>query len=210
MADADDVTRVPKADAAPATGGDGQPEAVPPSPPLAESLGPGTDAACEPGSVIPKASADLCIKGWRSEPVYCPWTKYRREAARQGDAEAQFMLGADYEFGLGGVAKDETESVWWYLRAALQGHAPAQFFIGCRFYWGEGLPQDFSEAARWYRRAAENGDACGQHSIGECYHDGLGVKQDYAEAVAWFRKSAEQGNADGQNSLGNCYGSGEG
>lgn len=51
--------------------------------------------------------------------------KWYRLAADQGNAEAQYNLGAMYENGLG-VAKDSTEAATWYRKAADQGYAAAQ------------------------------------------------------------------------------------
>ncbi len=45
--------------------------------------------------------------------------------AQNGNAEAQFKLGHDYEFG-DGVTKDYTEAAKWYRKAAEQGHAGAK------------------------------------------------------------------------------------
>jgi hypothetical protein len=46
-------------------------------------------------------------------------------AAKQGDAEAQYRLGVLYDKGIG-VKKDKAEAVRWYRRAAGRGHAKAQ------------------------------------------------------------------------------------
>jgi len=47
-----------------------------------------------------------------------------RAKAEQGDAEAQFNVGACYDNGTG-VGKDEAEAVKWYRKAAQQGLASA-------------------------------------------------------------------------------------
>lgn len=46
-------------------------------------------------------------------------------AAKQGDAEAQYRLGAMYSRGVG-VRKDTAEAMKWYRRAASRGHAKAR------------------------------------------------------------------------------------
>ena len=48
-----------------------------------------------------------------------------RARADQGDAEAQFALGAVYATGRG-VPQDAREAVRWFRLAAEQGHAAAQ------------------------------------------------------------------------------------
>ncbi len=47
------------------------------------------------------------------------------QAAKEGNAEAQYKLGVMYSRGVG-VKKDTEQSVRWYRRAASQGHAKAQ------------------------------------------------------------------------------------
>ena len=46
--------------------------------------------------------------------------------AEQGDVEAQYSLGIDYDIG-SGVQQDEAEAARWYRLAADQGHVGAQF-----------------------------------------------------------------------------------
>ncbi len=52
-----------------------------------------------------------------------------KEAAEQGDAEAQYSLGVCYAYGKG-VEQDYKEAVKWYTAAAEQGHVKAQFNLG--------------------------------------------------------------------------------
>ena len=48
-----------------------------------------------------------------------------RQAAAQGDAEAQYQLGDIYYYGEG-VSKNYTRAVEWYRKSANQGNAIAQ------------------------------------------------------------------------------------
>src|SRR5690242_17221860 len=52
-----------------------------------------------------------------------------RDAAQQGNAEAQYNLGTFYWNGVG-MGKDDPEAVQWYRRAAEHGYAPAQYDLG--------------------------------------------------------------------------------
>ena len=125
--------------------------------------------------------------------------------ASDGDAEAQYWLGVDYE------ANDNfAQAVKWYRRAAVQGEARAQYELGTCLRLGQGVPQDYAEAANWYRMAAEQGNASAQCDLGVCYEQGLGVPQDYAEAVKWTRSAAEQGVVTAQANLGLYYDKGKG
>ena len=85
-----------------------------------------------------------------------------RQAAEQGDAEAQYNLGFMYAEGLG-VSKDEPEWVRWYRLGADQGDAVAQFELGLMLMLmsdaGEGVSKDEPELVRWYRLGADQGFA---------------------------------------------------
>jgi hypothetical protein len=71
-------------------------------------------------------------------------TKAKAEA---GDADAQYNLGAMYDFGQG-VEQDFKEAVKWYRKAADQGLAEAQFNLGMMYDQGQGVEQDFKEAVK--------------------------------------------------------------
>ena len=80
-----------------------------------------------------------------------------RPLAEQGDARAQFNLGAMYLYGWG-VPRDVGEALRWYRLAADHGLADAQFILGFMYGAGRGVRQDSAAARRWYRKAAEHGD----------------------------------------------------
>lgn len=68
--------------------------------------------------------------------------RWYREAAEQGDAEAQMHLGSLYLYGVG-VPQDAGEAEKWVRRAAEKGNPEAQHNMGT-FYIG----QDDAEAVR--------------------------------------------------------------
>ena len=135
--------------------------------------------------------------------------KCYRKSAEQGDAAAQFLLGACYANG-SGVSKDLEEAVKWYRKSAEQGYAAAQFNLGWCYEYGKGVSKDLEEAVKWLRKSAEQGNAAAQYNLGLCYANGKGVSKDLEEAVKWYRKSAEQGDAAAQYNLGWCYDNGRG
>ena len=138
-----------------------------------------------------------------------------RKRAEQGDADAQYKVGALGDLAAKELGKEKAEkfkagAVKWYRKAAEQGHAEAQYNLGCCYSAGTGLAMDKAEAAKWYRKAGEQGHAKAQYNLGHCYDNGRGVKRDAIETVKWYRKAAEQGIADAQNNLGVCYVKGAG
>jgi TPR repeat protein len=126
-----------------------------------------------------------------------------------GNKEVQWHLGRMYEYGHG-VAKNASEAVKWYRKAAEQGHSGAQNNLGIMYKGGRGVTKDDYEAVKWFRKSAEQGNSTGQCNIGQMYLDGRGVMQNDYEAVKWFRKAFEHGNAIGQNRLAFMYASGRG
>src|SRR5262245_15257850 len=81
-----------------------------------------------------------------------------RRLAEQGDAAAQFKLGAMYNFGMG-VLQDYVRAGIWYRKAADQGIAGAQYNLGVMYDTGQGVAPDHAAALRWYRAAADQGRA---------------------------------------------------
>ncbi len=73
--------------------------------------------------------------------------------AEQGNADAQFSLGAMYDKGQG-VPQDDAEAVKWSRKAAEQGYARAQNDLGVMYNDGQGVPQDYTHAHMWFNLAA--------------------------------------------------------
>ena len=81
--------------------------------------------------------------------------------AEQGNAEAQYSLGAAY-YNERGVKRSYEQAVYWYKKAAEQGNANAQNNLGVAYHNGNGVEQDKNKAIYWFRKACENfnDDAC--------------------------------------------------
>lgn len=129
--------------------------------------------------------------------------------ARNGDPEAQKMLGIMYDYGQG-VEKDPKQALDWYIKAANQGQTSVQYQVGSKYFRGDGTTQDYAEAAKWWEMAATGGQVDAQFNLGLMYFRGLGVKQDDARAAELFRAAARQGHAHAQYSLAVMYAFGRG
>ncbi|MGA3188557.1 MAG: tetratricopeptide repeat protein [Bryobacteraceae bacterium] len=79
-----------------------------------------------------------------------------RERAANGNPEAQFTLGKNYEAGRGGLRKDYAEAARWYLKSAVQGNVYAQASLGILYHAGKGVPQDLVQAEMWFLIAADH------------------------------------------------------
>lgn len=131
------------------------------------------------------------------------------ERASKGDAASQFNLGLMYAQGTG-LAKDSTEALKWFRKAAEQGYALAQYGIGVMYFNADGVAKDSAEAVKWFRKAAEQGDVYAKLELSLIYHKGDGVPKDDTEAVKWCRMAAEDGNVQAQFNLGIAFKKGEG
>ena len=115
--------------------------------------------------------------------------KWFRLAAAQGDANAQFWLGAAYQRGWFG-AFDDQEAIKWLRKAAAQGLPNAQFRLGQMYEDGEGVPESNPLAASWYRKAADHSPAYlggvweAEVQLAYMYRDGR--LKDKVQAYMWF------------------------
>lgn len=99
--------------------------------------------------------------------------------AKEGDVNAQVILGEMYEKGLGGMA-DPVLAGQWYRKAAAQGNSRAQINLGHLYEKGLGVEQNLPEALNWYRKASglDNTDlefaSVTQAAVAEGYEKQLG------------------------------------
>ena len=119
-----------------------------------------------------------------------------RDAALEGDAEAQFGLGV--HFATDGAQQNFTEAIGWYHMAADQNHYLAQFNLSQMYALGHGIPKSDAMARMWLRRAADGGDAGAQYELAQrCARTGLhGAECDgeesRVEAYKWFTLAGAQ------------------
>jgi TPR repeat protein len=119
--------------------------------------------------------------------------EYIIKAAKQGDVEAQYLLGVACQ-EMDGAAQDMSKTVEWWKKAAEQGHILAQYKLGNVYQEGVGIAQDMSKAVEWWQKAAEQGHVEAQYLLGQACHAGDGVAQDKSKAVKWWQKAAAQGH----------------
>ncbi len=87
-----------------------------------------------------------------------------RKLAEQGDAAAQFAVGAHYATGED-VPQDYAEAVRWFTKAAEQGHVGAQATLGAYYWSGRGVPQDLTKAYFWAILAQTGGDDASKYRV---------------------------------------------
>jgi hypothetical protein len=107
-----------------------------------------------------------------STPPQKPYRERLLERARNGDTDAQFELGKNYETGRIGLTKDSSQAQYWYRKAAEQGDAYAEASLGILFNFGKGVERDYAQAYMWYERAAMHAQGGNRDSIVEM-RDGI-------------------------------------
>ena len=132
-----------------------------------------------------------------------------RQAAANGDARAQFEIGAIYTEGRA-ITLDYAEAGKWYERSAAQGFVPSQYRLGNLYEAGQGVEKDIEVAKLWYQRAAEAGNRMAMHNLAALYAGGLLGEQEFETAAEWFAQAAAKGMTDSQFNLGMLYARGLG
>ena len=141
-----------------------------------------------------EVSAELKEKyAWLSMAPNQAWFK-----AKQGDLEAQYVLGMCH---LHGVQQDKSSksAASWLSQAANGGHVCAQFQIALLWLAGTGVTrQDDSEATQWLQKAAAENHPEALYNMGVLCLNGTGMPQSGKEAAKYFHKAAQLGNREAQ------------
>lgn len=140
---------------------------------------------------------------------YADWfisseTKELIAKADAGDVDAQFRVGAAYDFG-NGAPHDGEKAMKYYLMAAEQGLAEAQNSVGS----GLQAAKRYTEAMAWYERAAAQSHPLATNSLAYLYDLGLGVPQDRAKGFELYSRAADLGWAEAMWNIANMYGAGQ-
>ncbi|WP_158089671.1 tetratricopeptide repeat protein [Magnetofaba australis] len=114
------------------------------------------------------------------------------QAAKAGDAQAQFQVGEIYLTGP--EPQHLVEAAQWFHKAAEQGHAAAQASLGVLYYAGVGVKEDNAEAVKWFQEAAVKHHADAQYHLGLMYEQGSGIKANLERALKWYDYAAGQGH----------------
>jgi uncharacterized protein len=144
-------------------------------------------------------------EGKDTSPNAIEAAKWYRQAALQGNADAQFRLARLVSKGAKGLTKNQDMALKLFEAAANAGQTDAQYEMGEIYRAGRSVAVDFKKAADWYMKAADKKFAPAQNSLGLLYLDGKGVARDLKEAARYFELAAVQGDGWGLNNLGGMY-----
>ena len=91
------------------------------------------------------------------------------EAAKKGDAEAQYKLVYMY------VGRNKQKAFSWASRAAHQGSPQGMAALGELYYRGIGTDRNLDKAKEWLAKGAEQGAPAAQYNLGFLYEQGEGL-----------------------------------
>jgi localization factor PodJL len=123
-----------------------------------------------------------------------------RQAAANGDAQAQFVVATHYMNGEN-VTRDFAQAAFWYGKAAEAGLAPAQYRVATLYERGKGVAKDAKAALGWYEKAGVLGNIRAMHNAAVISAGKEAGAPDYAAAHKWFSLAANHGLKDSQFNL---------
>ncbi|MCC6467862.1 MAG: sel1 repeat family protein [Alphaproteobacteria bacterium] len=118
--------------------------------------------------------------------------------AKQGNADAMYLVGSMYHMGMG-VPPSYKDAAEWYRKSADAGKIDAIFTMGIVYEGGIGVPRNGPESFAWYKKSADRGFYAGQLKVANMYAKGQGVKKDIAQSYLWYsiaEKTAPRANND--------------
>ncbi|KAK3812332.1 MAG: hypothetical protein J3R72DRAFT_498735 [Linnemannia gamsii] len=118
------------------------------------------------------------------------------KAESKGHTLAQVCIGDINADGVGGFAKDYSEAMKRYLKAAesRQGSATVEFKIARMYELGQGVSKDESVASTWFQRASIHGDENNWALCAKAFTflNGVGVPKDLTKAFKFMLKVAQK------------------
>ena len=93
---------------------------------------------------------------------------FAEDAAKRGDAKAQFLLAKAYFDGVATLTKlpDMGRARTWFEMAAAGKHAAAMYYLGLIYQFGYGVERDPLLANQWLEKAANMGNPDARIALG--------------------------------------------
>ena len=115
------------------------------------------------------------------------------QLAREGDMDAQYLMGKLYRDGPL-LTPDSVKARYWFRQAAQQGHMYAQYSLGKLQLSDDIEVRAPVSGIRWLEISAQNGNDYAAYRLGKEYFKGNNVSQSYVKAAQWFERAAQDGN----------------
>lgn len=128
-----------------------------------------------------------------------------REAS-EGKAEAHYILGIIYFFGLAaritvmhhtsveGIQFDIFKALEHFNTAAVKQHPEANYMLGLCYANGYGMDVDCIKAVQHYKAAVQLGVTNAMYNLAICYENGIGIQKNVKEAIELYHCAANQGH----------------
>ncbi|MBX9689557.1 MAG: DnaJ domain-containing protein [Candidatus Obscuribacterales bacterium] len=120
------------------------------------------------------------------------------EKAKNGDPDAQYLVGLSIELGCSGQKSDPSSAAWWYARAILKNNYDAMLRLAILHLYGRGVQQDRRRCSSLLSTGALNGHA-------ECmYQFGLFqsvILNNEETARDWYERAAALGHKGAKKNL---------
>ena len=129
--------------------------------------------------------------GFAADPIAA--ARWGDEAAAQGDATAQFILGSLYADG---IKPNPRLAFDWFSAAASRGNVRAMHNLAIAYLNGSGVTQDAKAAAAWFEKAASAGYRDSAFDLAVLYERGEGVAQNGQDALKWYDQAASFGDPE--------------
>ena len=98
-------------------------------------------------------------------------------------------------------ARDHTQAVEWYQKAAEEGCLDAMVALGDSYYHGCGVEKSYDIALRWWYEAAIEGSATAMCCLGR----EADIRRDYKNAIRWYKRAAQYDNTFAIDRVGTAY-----
>jgi len=133
-----------------------------------------------------------------------------KEAAENGVASCQALLGALYKYG-NGVSQDNSLSLKWLQRSADQGDPGGLEILGDTLVSGfNGVPKNIALAHDLFVKSSIRGNTWADNQLGGMYRYGIHVTKNLTDALRFFQFAADKGNPAAQANLADMYRLGDG
>lgn len=118
-----------------------------------------------------------------------------KQAAEQGNPEAQYNFGVCYQQGIEVPLSDSLANDW-FLKSAKQGWKDAQYKVAYSYARGRGWEKNDKQAFFWSLRCAEQEDPECMFNVANCYFVGEGTDKNLDSMLAWTMRLALLENPD--------------
>ena len=133
-----------------------------------------------------------------------------KEAAENGVASCQALLGSLYKYG-NGVPQDNSLSLKWLQSAADQGDPGGLEILGDTLVSGfNGVPKNIALAHDLFVKSSIRGNTWADNQLGGMYRYGIHVTKSLSDASRFFQFAADKGNPAAQANLADMYRLGDG